>query len=585
MLTSVIGGIVLAAPLLGALLFKDRFRGTLLMAVGMIAFHAVAALIAQSLHVFTYGVMMSFSTALALAVTAVAVWKWSKCAVDWRSFEWPALVMIILIGAQLYAVRSNYTGIAQTVTGENYVVRDRYPYPLFSDEWVTAAMADRSIAGASLPLENPLKEGERFPNLLAPFHALLAEMFLVLKVSPVSGFATMAILFGTGLASLFYVFLRSLHIRRLAALFGLLVLPAITNGANLPGLWFVMPFLASLPGLFAVIAGAVAGDRKLALAGAAVAVFIYPPMAIFVVSALVPMMVSRAFRWRDAWLVLVPGAVAGVAALSQGSDLWQLIKLGFYHENLDHGIISYGIWNVLPWGTLLAACGGAYIAWKKRLYPLLAAVGTGLAMWIFYAFYEDVIIIEYPRVVVITSVLAVVLMAVGIHGAGEMLERRHQFFTERRAYSIGAAVLLLVCFMTVFSYPNNEKWRRLTLALRNGPMTYVVQPAAPINRYLTPDDLDLFRGISGAKFIAPAWKGLVIGVATRSYPMESKSSTVGTRLVMYRDFMDADCAAKADTANRFNIEYVYSQPFECVGFEPLGKSSEGLVLYRFNAAP
>ena len=75
------------------------------------------------------------------------------------------------------------------------------------------------------------------------------------------------------------------------------------------------------------------------------------------------------------------------------------------------------------------------------------------------------------------------------------------------------------------------------------------------------------------------WKGLVIGVATENYPLETKESTITNQFVRHSEFVKAECDEKLKIAKEQGIDYVYSWGFNCTGFKEVGKSEENLVLY------
>jgi len=106
-------------------------------------------------------------------------------------------------------------------------------------------------------------------------------------------------------------------------------------------------------------------------------------------------------------------------------------------------------------------------------------------------------------------------------------------------------------------------------------------PKAPANDYLTPDDVRIFGNISGQKFLSLPWKGTVIGVATGNFPAVTKGGTlsVGSEITAY-DFINAGCAAKTKIAEEYGVGYVYMPAFDCPGYEPVDRSSEGFVLYK-----
>lgn len=109
-------------------------------------------------------------------------------------------------------------------------------------------------------------------------------------------------------------------------------------------------------------------------------------------------------------------------------------------------------------------------------------------------------------------------------------------------------------------------------------------PAPTASRFLTDEDLIAFSGFTKKTFISPAWKGLVISAATGNYPLATKPSTVGVFILNYNNFVNSNCKEKEKTSIKNNIDYVYSEEFDCPNFDRevgVSKSSEGLVLYKF----
>jgi hypothetical protein len=143
-------------------------------------------------------------------------------------------------------------------------------------------------------------------------------------------------------------------------------------------------------------------------------------------------------------------------------------------------------------------------------------------------------------------------------------------------------IVFLFFVLWIFNLSKFGLWHKLAMTVRVDDTVQSLIPAPPINRYLHPDDLRLFAPYKGKRFISIPWKGLVIGVATKNYPLESKPSTLTNKTLRYQVFMNADCNLKQSLAKKYNIDLVYSSPFECPqGFKLLGISSEGFMLYQF----
>ena len=101
-----------------------------------------------------------------------------------------------------------------------------------------------------------------------------------------------------------------------------------------------------------------------------------------------------------------------------------------------------------------------------------------------------------------------------------------------------------------------------------------------IARAFISDDLRLFAEIWQKRFLSIPWKGLVIGVATDNYPLDTKPSTLTNKWFSYEEFMNLGCDNKLRIAKDYKIDYVYSGEFNCKGFELINKSSENLYLYK-----
>ena len=61
---------------------------------------------------------------------------------------------------------------------------------------------------------------------------------------------------------------------------------------------------------------------------------------------------------------------------------------------------------------------------------------------------------------------------------------------------------------------------------------------------------------------------------------EFKPSTITNQILKYSLFMVSDCEKKRDLAWDYKIDYIYSNQFNCTGFDFVDRSSEGLYLYE-----
>ena len=132
--------------------------------------------------------------------------------------------------------------------------------------------------------------------------------------------------------------------------------------------------------------------------------------------------------------------------------------------------------------------------------------------------------------------------------------------------------------MLSFNYTQRDNWKEFKLNPVGGRE---VLPAAPANTYLHQDDLVIFQDIHEKRFISLPWKGLVIGVSTLNYPLETKSSTITNGFLRYSEFMSYNCERKKEIAHEFKIDYVYSSGFDCRYFKEIAISTENIHLYEF----
>lgn len=588
MIQTVFGLLVLFFPWVLVFLFDDKFRGFVYISVFDLAFHVVLAIVTQSLHIFTYPVIIAAHGLVALAVAVILIRKRRDI-----KLKRPGLIILIpffafiIIGYELSSVHYNYTGIVVTAGGIGFVNHDAYSYPLFSDEWVNADLARYSIENKSLPLVNPLIQGAPdYANLLTPYDSLTAELFLSLGLDPISEWSALAVAFGLFMCMALYILMRKIGIGSLAAAAAVLCIPFLAEGGNLPGIWFLLPYTLGTLVLLVMLTSLAMRDRKLAVVSAILSLILYPPMMAFVIPTLcVAGAVEPDFRavLKKKKKIIMGIIVATVCAaalafviLSRAFDLdmfSKAVSFGFFHQNIDRGIVSYALSHVVPIPILIFAAVGLLLLVKSKRYILLTPMAVGLAYWIMYAFVSEVLIIEYTRIVAITALLLIVPVGIGIEWILIKIPKT------RTGHSALVYLLFIYAVATVIYlasiYPVSNAWS--SFILHQGE--YILIPGPPVNRYLKPDDLKLFSDIHGARFVAPPWKGLVIGVATGNYPLQTKSATIGTDILSYADFMNADCATKTILAKTYSIEYAYSEPFDCPDFSEIGNSAEKLHLY------
>ena len=586
-----LGIILLLIPFLLVFCFKDRLWGFLYVLTGDITLHLVVALLTQLSHLFLYQIII----AVHLIVAAVTFFILIKKKISFKfHINWFAIFAFIIIIFELWSVHFLYTGTVSTVNGYQPAVKSVYPYPYFSDEWVGVSLSNYSIENNSLPTANPLINGdsrENLPNVFVCFFSLISELFLLLSVSPLLGYPFFAIGAGFIICLLVYVLLRANKIRPMPSLLAALCIPYIVNGSNLPGIWYFLPFIGGSILFLLSLIGLSMRERPVAWISGFLALLLYPPLIVligptFIVEVLSDKELKSDHKLKYAAFGLLAVACAALVTIFlQKYDLKDFLSLIFsylFRVNQDGGIPSYAIWNVIPIAILPFALLGLMEAFKKRALFVLTPVLVGLSFWGVYNYILYFFIIDYARVAVFTSFLIIILAGFGFDRLSRKITEVYPALASKNAgIAVGSFLLILFSFLS-FSYTNQPAWQKLTLRVSTPGGEQNILPGAPANRYLAEDDLNLFKSISGERFLSIPWKGLTIGAATENYPLQSKASIITNDFLSYNEFMSASCEDKNALAKGADLNYVYSEAFQCGNFDDIGSSSEDLHLYKFN---
>ena len=592
MLMPIFGLAVMIIPLSLVLLFKDRFKGFLTILSGLIAFHLILAIATQALHIFSYSLIISITSLLALSALATLYIKRSAIEKPKFSLNYFTIFAILIIAFQFWSVHYSYTGTITMIDGYQEVANNKYAYPYYSDEWIGASLINYSIQNQSLPLVNPLWQNTRFNNPTFPFFSFLAEIFLILGLNPLTTYPFFAIFTGILICSLVYLILRKLNTGVPASILAALSIPYIINGANLPGLWNFLPLTAGLILFLFGILSFVSNFRNLTIFYSILSIVFYPPIILFSLPLIIAICLKD-LNQKAIWLALGSLIIIFLIALvfifgtANFATLKDSIMSLIVRTNLQNGIPKFNILTIIPIWTLILATIAIIIKFiakftrsnlVNKVRPcknsslLLALVFIGLIFWAIYSGTQQVFVIEYQRVIVITSILITLFAGLGFENI-----KNHLKISEKKL------TLLILAIFAIASpfYTRYTDWQKLIMVIDTGKEKVEVSPASPANIYLTQTDLDLFENIKGQRFIAPAWKGLVIGVATHNFPLDSKPSTLTNKILSYNTFLSANCVKKLALAQKFQIAYAYSAPFSCPHFTRLGESLENLVLYKF----
>src|ERR1035437_6137367 len=261
-----VSGIILfILPFSLVFLFPNRLKGILVVSIFLLGFAIIVPVVTQVLHIFGYFSVCSSYVVLDVIVLFFFLKK--QRHFSGIKLSVPFILALAIVSFELASLHYWHTGQVQTLDGTTVVVDDSYAYPIFSDEWVEAATASYSIHTQALPTMNPLAENAPMPNLLLPFDSLIAGLFVLLGLSPISSFAFLAIAFGVAVLMSVYVAARCFGAGKFASATVMLSIPYIANGANLPGLWFILPYIASAVPVFLMLA--CLGKKEYILAGVA----------------------------------------------------------------------------------------------------------------------------------------------------------------------------------------------------------------------------------------------------------------------------------------------------------------------------
>lgn len=588
MLETFIGLILMIIPLFLALFFKDRLKGFLTVIAGIITLHLFLSIFTQALHIFSYELIIFVHSVIALVVLTILFIRRNRFAKLNFNINWIAIFALLIVGFQFWSAHYSYTGTISAFNGYQEVTNNAYIYPYYSDEWVGVSLINYSIENKSLPLVNPLWPDDRFPNPTFPFFSFFSEMFLLLQLNPLVVYSILAILSGTLICFLSYLILRKMNVGVPASLLATLSIPYIISGANLPGLWYFIPLIAGLIFLLFSLLSLVSSHKNLCFLYSILSIIFYPPIIVFALPIMIVCSLENKELKNNTGIFISFVSLIGVfviASLFIFPDVHPLslkdsIVSLVFRTNLQGGIPRFDIFTIIPIWILFFSLFGLWNQIKIRRYYLILPVIIGLTFWIIYSGTQKVFIIEYQRVIIVTLIFISLLAGLGFQYLKNLFCEKYQIYNKNVDTILAVLILIIFAIASPF-YTRYTDWQKLVMRIGSGEDQIEISPSSPANIYLAPDDLKLFKNIRGERFIAPPWKGLVVGVATGNYPLESKASTITNHFLFYNNFLFVNCSKKVELAQRFNMAYAYSLPFFCPHFIEVGKSSEGLTLYKF----
>ncbi len=611
MLKTAIGLILLLSPFLLIFKYKNKKIGFANIVSFLIILHLSIALITQTFSVFTYPVVTIINLIVFLIVIIIIGTGFKKMffktKLNLRKADWVLIFVLLIAFISLFSVHFNYSGKITTITTFSQEVENmQYPYPYFSDEWYNISFIKNSINTHQLPFKYPLmQESATFTNLEFVFHSFLSELFLLLNLDPLTNYTVLTIFFNLLIICLVYIFLRANAVNKLAAGIISLSLLYITNGANLPGIWNLLPLslgiISIILSFFFVFSnnseqdaqyiGRSARYNKIALLMAFIALLFYPPLFPFcaltiIFSNLTAKSLPIKEKFKNILYFLILTILVAIALLlaffSIKGSLDNFFNYAFSKVFFPHlpenAIDQYSPIYVIPIPILILAALGIWKIIKKKTWLAIVLL-SGITYWILYSFQAFRLFISYPRVVFFTAILITITAGFGLNYLLKLLKKIN-FIREKENILKFTQIGILILFLILsFNYTSNETWQKLKLVYPDSKTN--VSPAAPANNYLQPDDLRLFSNIKHKTFLSLPWKGTVIGIATDNFPKGVKSGVITSDSFLSQEFMQLNCTQKKQIARAYGIDYVYLPKFNCPNFQLIDKSEEELYLYKF----
>jgi hypothetical protein len=593
MIQLIAGIILLAIPFILLDIFLDKKKGFIYVLFFLLLFHTILAVLTQASGIFYYWLVLAISALADLVLLVFYFRARNKKKLPFRfpKIDWILLIVVAIACLTLCQVHYNYTGKINLATDKlvsyHEVKNMEYIYPYFSDEWYAVSLIKHSINSHSLPVINIL-DNSFFLNLEMFFHSLTAEAMLLLGLNPLTQYILVSILINILIIVLAYIFLRINNISKPVSAICSLSILYIACGANLPGIWHLIPVHSGI--VFSLIGFCfMASDNFIMAALSSLPViFFYPPLFVFYGLALLVFFISR-FRkiikkhveatiYAIIVILLALPVVYIILLISPLSDFTKYIfSRVFYTSFYGPNITNINFYNIIPWPIILLALIGLPQVFKTKKW-LFSAFLLGAVFWFFYSFTINRFVIEYERVVFFMSIIVAIISGFGLVRLEDYLKQKYKNFGPISLKYAEITAIILFLGLAPF-YTQRENWATITLVnIFNGVKSY---PKAPVNNYLTKDDLRIFKDIKNKKFLSTPWKGTVIGVATENYPVSTKQGTISVGDEKTVDiFLSSNCDGKKSIAKKYNLDYVYIDDFNCPGFEKIDNSEEGLILYK-----
>ena len=596
-MASLIFGLVLFFfPFILINFFSDKKKGFIFVLFCLFLFQTILALLTQTLGMFYYAIILGFTLladVIVLATYFIIKTKTKKIlSFDIKTIDWVVLAVIVLSFLCLWQVHYNYMGQMSMALDQgssfHKVENAKLPYPYYSDEWYAAGLIKDSINSHKLPIYDFLTKSRPFYiNGELLFHSFLAEIFVLLGLNPVLNYSAVSLFFNILIIVLIYIFLRINNVKKLSSLLASLSVLYISNGANLPGIWYFIPanmsILVSIIGLCFMSLN----KPKMAMFTGIFVFLFYPPLIIFYLPTLIIFLIKDKEDLKKSIKYFIVFFVFTILFFSLSRFFPAIrdvvVAKIFYISSYGQGMPQYMLFDVVPFYVIILAIVGMLLGLHKKYSQgykqkmLLAPVVIGGLLWFFYNLTTYRFGIEYQRVVFYTSLILVIFSGFGLSFIENYFGDKKKWIGYFKCCQIFVLVLFVI-FIPFYTVINN--WKNFIILYPNGEALF---PAAPADEYLTNEDLRIIKDIKNKTFLSLPWKGTTISVATGNYPALAKEGnmTAGLNSTL-DDFLKADCVGKLNVAKELNLDYIYLQGFDCPNFLEVSKSQEGFVLYKVN---
>ncbi|MBP9763171.1 MAG: hypothetical protein KBD10_00295 [Candidatus Pacebacteria bacterium] len=572
--------LLILAPLVWILRFKDYRFGFVSVVSGIISLNAAVSVGLQTVSLFKFSYLLaihSLVTILSLGFNYKLVIQSIKNLrkFNFKKIPWTILCALFIITLQFYFVHFNYSGEIITYSGVSKVENFNSKQPYFSDEWITVGMSEKSIETSKLPFVN-FMDGSKFTNFLFFFQSLVSGVDLLLDLNLLVAYKSLAIVFSLVLISFIYVLLRNFKISIGISIFTLFLISYLPNSSNLPLLWYLLPWNVGFLFLISYFIAVQKQYFKTAILFNILSISFYPPIVLLAIPSFLTLYFeikekNERVKLFGLYLGTIFIGIISTSLLISIINKSNPIKFfsmayDFIFRPLNSSLGQaplFIIWEVLPWFIVPFVFLGLWKIRREFKYVSIT-IFIGVIMWFLYGLKMETFLMDYHRVVAVTSILLLVSTSFG-------LEQINSYFKFVKVKNLVLVLMLSIFFILSFSFTSIENWKNFT--------SLGFRPAPPANKYLTDEDVKLFSGFTNEKFLAPPWKGLTLAVVTNNIPVISKPSTLTVNLIDYNSFIKSECVIKKSLTNKFKIKYVYTPEFKCEGFELVGTSAEGLSLY------